>query len=250
MDSLYASYRKWRSSDLQQDGIIVGSDQTQEWLLPWWWSHYSRSNSYPVTFVDFGMTPGAREWCKERGELIRLLVADIFVASKEEIDPALIPAWENIYGKKLWNSRSAYFFKPMACLQSRYRRAIWIDLDCQILGNLAPLFPCCDRCGLTMTKEVGGTYTTGVIVFQHGLPIFEEWATQALFRNREFPGDQDLFTALLLENKTPIEILPDPYNWSRTFPENPNALVLHYHGDVGKAYIAYRIKLEALHEAL
>ena len=33
-------------------------------------------------------------------------------------------------------------------------------------------------------------------------------------------------------------------------PENPNALILHYHGDVGKAYIAYRMKLEALHETL
>lgn len=51
-------------------GILVGCDQNQEWLLSWWWDQYSAHNSYPVVFVDFGMSKTGVAWCNERGTCI------------------------------------------------------------------------------------------------------------------------------------------------------------------------------------
>ena len=245
-ETLYATYRKWRSRGLlNRDGIVVGSDQTQEWLLPWWWDRYRKYNSHPVTFVDFGMTLSAREWCKERGELVRLLVADVFVVKENELDPALIDKWEGIYGKRVWDARHAWFVKPLACLQSPYRRSIWIDLDCEVRRPLDPLFDFCEHpSGISMTRDFGAkdaNYTSGVIAYKRGLPLIEEWAHQAFTRNQEFPGDQDLLTAILFEKKLEIQVLPDIYNWSRSFPDNSNAAIVHYHGQIGKVFIAYQL---------
>src|SRR5689334_9119639 len=53
-------------------GVIVGCDLYQEWLLLWWWSHYSSHNAIPVAFVDMGMSEEGALWCKERGEYIKL----------------------------------------------------------------------------------------------------------------------------------------------------------------------------------
>jgi hypothetical protein len=57
---------------MSQSGIIVGCDANQEWLLPWWWDHYCKHNSYPVAFVDFGMSEAALAWCQEKGQCISL----------------------------------------------------------------------------------------------------------------------------------------------------------------------------------
>ncbi len=28
-------------------GVLVASDQTLEWMLPWWWRHYKKHNNFP-----------------------------------------------------------------------------------------------------------------------------------------------------------------------------------------------------------
>src|SRR5579862_7309437 len=143
---LYPQYRRWRTDfNPQKNGIIVGTDLTQEWLLPWWWKHYSAFNAYPVAFVDFGMSDPVKDWCRERGELISLFVADVFVAEREEIDPALVKQMEEACGKEFWPSRHAWFKKPLACLQSPFVKSLWIDLDCEIRGQLDPLFDLCEE---------------------------------------------------------------------------------------------------------
>lgn len=72
------------------DGVIVGTSQRQEWLLPWWWMHYRLYNNHPVTFINFGdLSPKAIDWCKQRGSLISLNLSDQFLATKEMVDPSL-----------------------------------------------------------------------------------------------------------------------------------------------------------------
>jgi len=41
-------------------------DKGQQWLLPWWWEQYSAHNSYPVVFVDFGLSEKGIA-CAKRG---------------------------------------------------------------------------------------------------------------------------------------------------------------------------------------
>ncbi len=54
-----------------KEGILIGCDRNQEWLLPWWWDHYSAHNAYPVAFADFGMSKKALAWCREKGKMLK-----------------------------------------------------------------------------------------------------------------------------------------------------------------------------------
>lgn len=237
--------RRWSQPTLEE-GIIVGSDLTQEWLLPWWWEHYSRFNSHPVAFVDFGMSHEKKEWCKERGKWIRLPVADLFVAQKEEIDPLLVQQMEHACGKNFWPSRNAWFKKPLACLQSPFHRSLWIDLDCQINGSVQELFSH-SRSGLAMVQELWDVhpdevrFNAGVIVFEHGLSLIEDWADQSIARNHLFRGDQDVLNAIIQEQKFNVLELPPRYNWSRLSEKNPEAIIQHWHGPQGKIEIMHQI---------
>lgn len=244
-------YRKWcPGNPKQMNGIVVGADITQEWLLPWWWSHYSRFNSHPVAFIDLGMSDEMKKWCQERGDLIRLPVADIFVAERETIDPTLVQEMETACGNSFWPSRSAWFKKPLACLLSPFQTSIWIDLDCQILGPLNELFLHLEP--LAMVKEQFDlssekvSYNAGVIVFKNGIPAIEDWADRSFEHNHQFRGDQDVLNALIHERNFSIAELPQIYNWSRLKEKNPEAIILHWHGPQGKSEIAHQIARDNL----
>ncbi|MDE3046133.1 MAG: hypothetical protein KGJ02_05770 [Verrucomicrobiota bacterium] len=253
MSKLYASARIWRAHNLSShDGVVIGSDQSQEWMLPWWWMNFQRFNKLPVSFVDFGMSPEMRNWCEARGELIRLRVANIFVSSEEELSPEIARDWRENFGIYCLESRNAWFKKPLACLQSPYRRSIWLDLDCEIRCPLTPLFDLLGSQGLGIAKDqatpIPGLYNSGVLVFQHGLPIFEAWADGAFEQNHLFPGDQDLLSHLIEKEGCPIVELPPHYNWSRLNEPTPEARIVHWHGPPGKMVIQQQLTNAMLEE--
>lgn len=239
MTRLYAEYRVWRKRNLVDfDGIIVGCDQTQEWLLPWWWNHYRQHNSFPIAFVDLGMSLSAKEWCKKHGEYIHLPVADVFVADRSEIAPSLVEQWEKTF-VNFWQPRNAWFKKPLACLQSPFKRSIWIDLDCEVKGSLSPLFLECNRTGIGIGRGED-SYNTGVIVFQRDLKLIENWADLAFLKNHQAVSDEDLLNDLLRDHD--FTLISPIYNWSRSWEANSNAIVLHWHGHYGKIVIAHQIQ--------
>lgn len=248
-EDLYSSFCKWaKDIEPKDDGLIVACDISQEWLLPWWWGHYILHNSYPVTFVDLGMSHEKKEWCKQRGNFVRLAAPDIFVKEKEEIKDPLILEWENSYGRKFWPRRQAWFKKPMAFLKSPYLRTVWCDLDCEIRAPLSELFSFCENsAGISLahekhdplSKKTG--FNSGVVVYKYGLALIEEWAKLAVSSNDLFPGDQDVLSLLILEQNLPVVELPHIYNWSRLNEENADAKIFHWHGDHGKAVIEFEI---------
>ena len=253
-DLLYSAYRRWgKCCHNGQAGIIVGADLTQEWILPWWWKRYQRFNSHPVAFFDLGMSLEMKAWCKERGIYIHLPVADIFVADKEQVEEQKIDEWEQGHGKQFWPSRNAWFKKPLACLQTPFQRTIWIDLDCEIRGSLDRLFEFCEHPSrIAMAREIqeqaerAPLYNSGVIVFQRGIPLFEEWADDAIDRNHLFSGDQNALSQRIFDEHIKIGELPLIYNWSRCNPDNPDAVILHWHGVHGKKIISHQIWEEQL----
>jgi hypothetical protein len=242
---LFLPYRKWRTVGLvDEDGIIVASDHQQEWLLPWWWENYCQFNSHPVAFVDFGMSKEMRTWCEARGEVIDLVAVDDFVGGKLDMDPVIAAAMQAKSDEWCLPYRNVWFKKPLACLQSPYRRSIWIDLDCQVLGSLEQLFELYGQ-SLALTREEVTyasypDYNSGVIVFKHGLPILKEWADLSIEQNRIFRGDQDILSWIIHQKKSVIE-LPAIYNWSRRLEKNPQAVVIHWHGPQGKSCIQHQI---------
>jgi hypothetical protein len=236
---------RWRFPPTQPAGVMIGSDLTQEWLLPWWWGHYQRHNNHPVTFVDLGMTPSARAWCQERAAVVRLFLSDVFVKEKSEIDQTLISHWEARSSRELWESRAPWFKKPFACLASSYQQTLWIDLDCEIRGPLTPLFAHCDHpSGLSLFLEnpEEQIFNAGVICFQWGLALFETWAKQAWLVNHLHRGDQELLSHLITKQRLSIGHLPPHYNWSRCREEASDPLIYHWHGAIGKSIIRTQLQ--------
>jgi hypothetical protein len=226
-------------------GIIIGCDQRQEWLLPWWWKHYSMYNSFPVVFTDFGMSEKAISWCKERGECIVLPSAKIL--HENEISVSGKDSWENRYGKGIWLSRSAWFKKPLSLLLSPFLTGIWIDLDCQINGELDPLFNSLisgAEIGLvrephfvqTYDRENGfllpqeTNYNSGVIVFRQNASILHQWVVEAITNNSEYPGDQQALSRAIYKHRPTLIELPFTFNWLRFLGPQPDALIYHHSG--------------------
>ncbi len=252
-EKLYANYRKWCQKECTaQEGIIVGADLSQEWLLPWWHSHYRVHNAFPIAFVDFGMSDEMKKWCRSHGELIPLYVADIFVTEKSEMDPAFAAALEKAFGKEFWSLRNAWFKKPLAFLQTPFRKSLWIDLDCQIRGPLKPIFDLCNEdlaIAIDLSIDASGgipVYNSGVVAFKKGLPVIEKWADDCFERNHAYRADQDILNAIIQEQNIPIAEIPPIYNWSRCKEENPHAVILHWHGPQGKATISHQIAMSSL----
>jgi hypothetical protein len=212
----------------QSSGIIVGCDRNQEWLLPWWWEHYSLQNAYPVLFVDFGMSEKAVHWCQQRGTYTLL---------KQE-------------------TASVFFKKPLALLQSSFSSALWIDLDCQINGPLDPLLYTIafgieialvredesvhrrDRkSGRLLSDEI--SYNTGVIAFRQGAPVLRFWENMP----GNYLDDQyALARAIYLHKPQPLE-LPSIYNWPNDHGPNEKAIIRHFHGPHGKLEILKQLVL-------
>lgn len=229
-------------------GILCGAEKSQEWLLPWWWSRYREHNAYPVTFFDFGLTGEMRKWCGERGEVVSIELEASCICPRNKIDPELAKLWEQDYGWRVWNSRLTWFKKPLAFLQSPYEKGIWLDLDCEVLGSLEPLFEKLD--GSTQMALVRDyscdhlpkfdpciRYNGGVVAFQRGSPVIEKWADGAKTKNHLFGGDDPLLSHMINTHRVEIAELPEIYNWRMARGLNLDAVILHWVGTGGKSYI-------------
>lgn len=259
---MYDELCKWGQQTIDHDGVIVGCCQNQEWLLPWWWMHFKMHNQYPVTFVDFGdMTSIAREFCQKRGQLITLNIPESFITPKEKLNGKYESLWKRI-GLDLETSRSAWFKKPFACLQSPYKRAMWIDLDCQTRLSIEPIFDYCENSWqiaigieppiVQQMHERRGTlyygeieYNTGVIVFKHGCPTIQEWAKFCIKRNESLRGDQEALSRMAFENDIQLPLLEPIHNCRAEMREDLNVksvIIFHWLGG-SKHHIKGQINL-------
>lgn len=232
-----------------KQGVVIGCDQKQEWMLPWWWSNYRSHHELPVAFIDFGMSQAAKRWCKARGALIPLKAPHGFVVPQIQITPDLCSKWEERYGLHVWNARPQWFYKPFALMQTPFKRSIWLDLDCEILGSLVPLFQklhqhshlALARDNTGSFEEVG--YNSGVIVYDQDSPLLARWATACIRQNDRFLGDQEVLTHLIQDEDIEIAELPERYNWVVKKGVNIEAVVLHWAGAWGKQAIWNKLQL-------
>jgi hypothetical protein len=231
---------------MHTQGIIVGCDKNQEWLLPWWWDHYSRHNSFPVAFADFGMSEKALSWCQERG--VSLTLPAIKILHENEVSPADKKQLEARYGPGIWRYRSAWFKKPLALLHSPFSTGLWIDLDCRITGSLEALFySLLPGVAIALVKEpefiqnydlengylLPGevNYNSGVIVFRQNAEILHQWMEETISNNGNYPGDQQALCRSIYLHRPILFELPSLWNWLLLLGPNPEALINHYTGD-------------------
>lgn len=227
------------------EGIVVGCDNRQEWLLPWWWSHYSAHNKYPVAFVNFGMSHAAWNWCKERGVGIRLDSSDFF--QERKVGNEMVNRWNRRAGDGFLYFRSAWFKKPLAFSKSPFEFSCWIDLDCQVKRNLTFLFQCLalgvdlaiareteevqngdENHGLLLPGEI--SYNSGVVAFRKNSEIINRWIQLSSEKNDQFMGDQNALSRAIYLYKPSMIELPRIYNWKNNHGANPDAALIHYIG--------------------
>ena len=214
---------------MDQEGIVVACDQNQEWLLSWWWEHYSRHNSYPVLFVDIGMSEKGRAWCSERGACVPL---DVEGFCEKPISPENARAWENQITSIL-SFRSTLLKKPFAFRQSPFALSLWLDLDCQIKGPLDPLFYLLHFGVDFSVRKVEIptlTFSSGVVAFRKDSRVLASWLEEIVERNDRHIHDEAALTQLLMKDGVSFMELPSIYNWNPLHGNNPQAVILHLQG--------------------
>lgn len=209
-------------------GILVGCDQNQQWLLEWWWNNFIQENTLPVAFADFGMSEQGKKWCLERG-------------------PVLPVPTHHFKTESTSDARAILFNKPLSFFHSPFEKTIWIDLDCEILGNLEPIYQFIDphtKMGLvcveekeTSTVETFSVYNSGVIVFEKTSVLLKEWIEHLLEQSHRYKSDDEALSHLIFEKRYTIGKIPEIYNWLMCKQLNPGAVVLHWSNGWGKQYI-------------
>ncbi len=243
---------------MQNKGVVVATDAHQEWMLPWWWKHYSAHNALPVLFVDLGMSEEALLWCRSKGTVCSLSQTPSRVKPKEEMPSALVQQWELAYGKGFWKSRPSWFKKPLALLQTPFEMTLWLDLDCEVRGDLSPLFSSLSRDialvpephyahahmrAFAICEEEETIYNSGVVLYRRGSPLIAAWAEACVSDSAAHWSDQHLLSRMLYEQKIPVDLLSPLYNWHRGLGDNSDAQIVHWLGDVGKEHIFMSMQL-------
>jgi hypothetical protein len=227
-------------------GILVAVDSHLEWLLPWWWKYYSKYNNYPVAFVDLGLSEEKRKWCRGKGTLIPLVSPDFFIA-RETIAPPNARRWQKKYKGDLWQARRAWFKKPFACLQSSFDLTLWLDVDCEVCKPLEGLFeqwePGIELVALPEKKKKI-EYNSGVMLFPKSAPFLQLWADLCQKENKDYMGDQNALTELILDKKLSFKELSPIYNWLMVHGFSPAIVIAHWAGG-GKEHIR---KFGGLHD--
>lgn len=252
------------------EGIIAGCDSGQEWLLDFWWKNYSAHNSYPVAFVDFGMTPEAVDWCRARGLHIHVPSIQHAIVAKEKIDSALREIWERRYGEALWERREIWFRKTQAFAVSPFPLTLWLDLDCEVRAPLDFIFNCLglgfdiaikkepqeiqEQHRLLGLLEKGeSNYNAGVIAIRKDASILRQWIEEVFERNDRYAFDQFALARAIHVHRPALLELPETYNWNPAKWLNPHAAIVHYHGGFLKetikrdAHILQKLNREMSH---
>lgn len=232
-------------------GVLVASDHTIEWLLPWWWKNYSRYNTFPVAFVDLGISSQMVRWCKKKGQLIDLFDLPEFAQQKEQLSSKVIQDWEAIYKGDVWQARKAWFKKPLACLKSPFELTLWMDIDCEVCGPLNPLFAeWGEGIEVALVRDERHVeernFSSGVMLFAKGVPFLERWAELCRKESGQHMGDQNVLTQLLYSGEVAFKELDPIYNWIMYQGYNPAAVIAHW-GAWGKEYLQ---RFGGIHELL
>jgi hypothetical protein len=236
---------QWRNP-ADKKGIVVAISKEQEWMLPWWWQNYSNHNSFPVAFADFGMSSTAKKWCKKRGQLLSMPKwPKSYVANKKQIPLQVLEKWKKHFKSIcILDSRHYWFQKPFAMIKTPFEKTVWLDLDCQVMKPLDPLFDylqdhefgCVKEAMVTQARryysgliEMGEfLYNSGVIIYRQHASILPKWAKASLSHNHLFWGDQELLSNLIFQNNEQVCELPNTFNWFYNWKVNPEAVILHY----------------------
>lgn len=247
LKDIFQKFTRWKQWEkIEPEGFIIGCNWKMQAMIPWWWEHYSKYNALPVTFIDMGLSDTMRHYCERRGRVAPLLIPKYLLKKRILLPEQLKEKHSTKALRKKNLERFSYFFKPFALLQSPYQHSVWIDIDCRVQASLSPIFDYCKN-GIALTpmspyKQLNPAqqqkpsddqvlFNSGVICFQRGDALINDWTVASVCRDQWYFGDQDILNALIYEQRIEVNRLPNTYNWIvKEWGQNPEAKVVHFAG--------------------
>lgn len=217
--------------------FLTGCDSNTEWMLPWFLDNYRKTNLTPIVFCDFGVSEKMLKWCERNFDDI------VYYETFERYT-------HEIYGPR-------WLLKPLAMIETDAHKKVWIDTDCEVLGNISGIFDCLIEHKLSMvqdhpwSKRRGSTWHNSGVVGMIGNPkILFDWQMECRVKSKEITGDQEVLHGMMEDNPmkrwTYINDLPNKYNWLRIQlidgEDSPDKLVMHWTGAKGKDIIRGKIR--------
>jgi len=223
--------------------FVTGCDKRTEWTLPWFLENFRKHNTAKITFCDFGVSGPALAWAEKNFDHV---------------------IHNDVFEKELFRITGLrWFLKPYSMTVVEDRRKIWIDTDCEVLGNISPMFDLLvedkinivrDHPWTTRRKEVW--HNTGVFGVIGYPSVLHEWLCQCRVMMQPYSinnvplGDQDALHELIgqdpMRRMIYINELPNIYNWLRIQlqdgQDDPNKLIMHWTGQKGKLIIQEKMK--------
>lgn len=203
--------------------FITGASKEVEWLLPWFIGNFQKHNTIEIIICDFGLSEKALKWCEKKNLKV-----------------------QKVSGSKGW------FYKPTALRAVSAKRKIWIDVDCEVLGDISDMFNYIEPNKLMTSIDRfhswGCKYQTGVVGVEDDPNVLKEWEIKCKNPVGQYSrGDQELLWDLVKDREEmPISILPEKYNWLRMAlvrgEDEKDKKVIHWTGESGKKIITQAIR--------
>lgn len=201
--------------------ILTGCDKKTEWMLPWFVENYKKHNDIPLIFANFGCS--------------------------EEMQNYVFEQFHAILNFKN-NELKGWFMKPLAMMTCPSIETVWIDTDCEVLGNISGIFKLIKNEKLLMAEDKPWIkrrrevwHNSGVVGFRNKPQILRAWLEQV--KAGQTVGDQEVLHSMLnpITRMTYIEDLPTEYNWLRIHIDDgfdsPKKKIIHWTGRKGKEKI-------------
>ena len=214
-------------------------------MLKWWWNHYTKQNTYPVTFFDYGMSKSAKMWCEEKGKVIPFVLPEKF--TKHQASFSFPKTWHLKTINYFTDRRKVWFTKAFSLFKTPYEKSVWIDLDCEVIKSIKPLFEFCEsRDGFAITYDVNETtkewkddgllsqnadgHQVGVFSFKRKSPVMNKWIQSCYHNHTKELTEQTCLNHILEKENFDITIFSKKYNWVYLNNKHPDATILHYAG--------------------
>ena len=225
------------------DGVLTGCDESYEWMLKWFWKHYSKTNTLPITFLDFGISKSARIWCEKRMHVIPCRVSGTL--EKDTLSFPLPNQWPKERRELRLRQRKFWFTKICSLLKTPYSRSLWIDIDCKFLEKINDIFDLSDNphgialsidpTALLAWKEYGllkpnaKGYLAGFILFKRNSSLIEKWVLGCQRKYSLEYSEQSLINSIIEEEGLDIPLVPKKYHWLNLDVIPEGVKIVHYH---------------------
>ena len=227
-------------------GVLLFCDEAQELFLPWWYSHYEKTNDAPIAIIDLGLSERGKKWANNIGQVIAMEPVEF------ELEPPpdfIMDEWKHYTKADYERARPLWLTTPFALLKTPFEKTLYLDLDCEVRKNLDHLFDipfgvvpapedtlkCWIERGISMPEQ--RRYNLGVIAYHKNSPIIQAWADMILDSSCHFWSDHEALMETLREKEFTVIELPEHYNTYSTQSISDETAIVHHLMLKGKLHI-------------